>query len=322
MVHFQCDIWWYFRHGLHSSQRCDCMQLEVNRNSINCARHWSVNRKTDYRNRLTLVVFKSTPTKLTHSITTSPSDSVSNFSFTSCWYMPTPMCFASIFTNSASGSLKRRAIETEKFKFLPINIENCIQESSPCILTGADQIHIQIGEFIFGHITAWINRRTAFADNAIFCHIWIENLLSHQLSEPRFSLTASSSIPEGNQFTPLHRRIAEKKQINSKWLFRVHRRMKKITCVFPLDLQFVSHTVAICCVVYADRWQLLPIHRYVRKSLQFCIHCWNRDRCPESFYLSSDAAAAIVLNSWQTHRLKPSPLLWWVTNELGVWSMV
>lgn len=68
-----------------------------------------------YRRSVTLAVFKSTPTKLAHSITTSFSDSVSSFSLTSCWYMPTPKCLASTLTNSASGSLKRRAIETENW---------------------------------------------------------------------------------------------------------------------------------------------------------------------------------------------------------------
>jgi hypothetical protein len=57
-------------------------------------------------------VFTSTPTKLTHSTTTSSRVEFSCFSGTSCWYMPTPKCFGSTFTSSPRGSCNLRAKET------------------------------------------------------------------------------------------------------------------------------------------------------------------------------------------------------------------
>ena len=62
--------------------------------------------------RLGDAVFRSTPTVLTQSSTTPPSASPSRFGGMSCWYCPTPMALGSIFTSSASGSCKRRAMET------------------------------------------------------------------------------------------------------------------------------------------------------------------------------------------------------------------
>lgn len=56
-------------------------------------------------------VFKSTPTKLTHSLTTSSKADSNDFLFKSCWYIPTPKCFGSTLTNSASGSCTLRASE-------------------------------------------------------------------------------------------------------------------------------------------------------------------------------------------------------------------
>ncbi len=60
----------------------------------------------------TLAVLRSTPTAFTASSTTASRDLVSFDSVRSCWYWPTPMCLGSIFTSSASGSWRRRAIET------------------------------------------------------------------------------------------------------------------------------------------------------------------------------------------------------------------
>ena len=57
-------------------------------------------------------VFTSTPTEFTASSTTASSVCASAVWFTSCWYWPTPMDFGSTFTNSASGSCKRRAMDT------------------------------------------------------------------------------------------------------------------------------------------------------------------------------------------------------------------
>ena len=57
-------------------------------------------------------VFTSTPTAFTASSTTASRVFASALWFTSCWYCPTPMDFGSIFTNSASGSCSRRAIDT------------------------------------------------------------------------------------------------------------------------------------------------------------------------------------------------------------------
>ena len=59
-------------------------------------------------------VFRSTPTELTQSSITVPRLFISSLWFTSCWYWPTPMLFGSIFTSSASGSCKRRAIDTAR----------------------------------------------------------------------------------------------------------------------------------------------------------------------------------------------------------------
>lgn len=57
-----------------------------------------------YLSRHCEAVFKSTPTKLTHSDTTSSKASSNFFLGRSCWYIPTPKCFGSTFTNSARGS--------------------------------------------------------------------------------------------------------------------------------------------------------------------------------------------------------------------------
>ncbi len=57
-------------------------------------------------------VLTSTPTAFTQSSTTASSERASLSWDTSCWYWPTPMDFGSIFTSSASGSCRRRAMET------------------------------------------------------------------------------------------------------------------------------------------------------------------------------------------------------------------
>ena len=60
----------------------------------------------------TEAVFTSTPTALTQSSTTASRFFASLDCETSCWYWPTPIDFGSIFTSSASGSCRRRAIDT------------------------------------------------------------------------------------------------------------------------------------------------------------------------------------------------------------------
>ncbi len=57
-------------------------------------------------------VLTSTPTALTQSSTTASSERDSFTSDRSCWYCPTPIDRGSIFTSSASGSWRRRAIDT------------------------------------------------------------------------------------------------------------------------------------------------------------------------------------------------------------------
>ncbi len=57
-------------------------------------------------------VFRSTPTAFTQSSTTASNERDSFASARSCWYWPTPMDFGSIFTSSASGSCRRRAMDT------------------------------------------------------------------------------------------------------------------------------------------------------------------------------------------------------------------
>ena len=57
-------------------------------------------------------VFTSTPTAFTQSSTTASSERASWVCETSCWYWPTPIDFGSILTSSASGSCRRRAIDT------------------------------------------------------------------------------------------------------------------------------------------------------------------------------------------------------------------
>ncbi len=57
-------------------------------------------------------VLTSTPTALTQSSTTASRDRDSFGSDTSCWYWPTPIDLGSILTSSASGSCRRRAIDT------------------------------------------------------------------------------------------------------------------------------------------------------------------------------------------------------------------
>ncbi len=58
----------------------------------------------------TLAVFRSTPTLLTQSSTTVSRLRIRSLWFTSCWYWPTPMDLGSIFTSSANGSCRRRAM--------------------------------------------------------------------------------------------------------------------------------------------------------------------------------------------------------------------
>ena len=57
-------------------------------------------------------VLTSTPTAFTQSSTTASSERESADSGRSCWYCPTPIDLGSILTSSASGSCRRRAIET------------------------------------------------------------------------------------------------------------------------------------------------------------------------------------------------------------------
>ncbi len=57
-------------------------------------------------------VLTSTPTALTQSSTTASSERESLSSLRSCWYWPTPIDLGSILTSSASGSWRRRAMET------------------------------------------------------------------------------------------------------------------------------------------------------------------------------------------------------------------
>ncbi len=73
----------------------------------------------------TEAVLTSTPTAFTASSTTAPSDRASSVSETSCWYWPTPMDLGSIFTSSASGSCRRRAIETAPRSDTSISGSSC-----------------------------------------------------------------------------------------------------------------------------------------------------------------------------------------------------
>jgi hypothetical protein len=57
-------------------------------------------------------MFTSTPTAFTQSSTTESSARARRLWLTSCWYWPTPMDLGSILTSSASGSCRRRAMET------------------------------------------------------------------------------------------------------------------------------------------------------------------------------------------------------------------
>ncbi len=57
-------------------------------------------------------VFTCTPTAFTQSSTRASSARASRYWSTSCWYWPTPIAFGSILTSSASGSCRRRAIDT------------------------------------------------------------------------------------------------------------------------------------------------------------------------------------------------------------------
>ncbi len=57
-------------------------------------------------------VLTSTPTPFTQSSTTVSSERESFTSARSCWYWPTPIDLGSILTSSASGSWRRRAMET------------------------------------------------------------------------------------------------------------------------------------------------------------------------------------------------------------------
>ncbi len=59
-----------------------------------------------------LAVFTSTPTAFTQSSTTASRERDIFTWLTSCWYWPTPIDFGSIFTSSASGSCRRRAMDT------------------------------------------------------------------------------------------------------------------------------------------------------------------------------------------------------------------
>ena len=58
-----------------------------------------------------LAVFILTPTLFTDLLTTKSSASFRFFSFTSCWYCPTPIDLESILTSSLSGSWSLLAID-------------------------------------------------------------------------------------------------------------------------------------------------------------------------------------------------------------------
>ncbi|MNV38823.1 hypothetical protein D3C71_1303860 [compost metagenome] len=57
-------------------------------------------------------VLTSTPTALTQSSTRASSARARRYWSTSCWYWPTPIALGSILTSSASGSCRRRAMDT------------------------------------------------------------------------------------------------------------------------------------------------------------------------------------------------------------------
>src|SRR2546427_555047 len=57
-------------------------------------------------------VFTYTPTAFTQSSTRASSARARRYWSTSCWYWPTPIALGSILTSSASGSCRRRAIDT------------------------------------------------------------------------------------------------------------------------------------------------------------------------------------------------------------------
>ncbi len=63
-------------------------------------------------NKAAEAVLTWTPTAFTQSSTRASSARAIANGFTSCWYWPTPMAFGSILTSSASGSCRRRAIDT------------------------------------------------------------------------------------------------------------------------------------------------------------------------------------------------------------------
>lgn len=142
----------------------------------------------------------STPTKLTHSMTTSFNDSINNLSLTSCWYIPTPKCFGSILTNSARGSLSRRAIETVCEQ--QINKNSAENESAAMLRTGAHEVHIHFRELLLRHIAAGVNRGAVLADDAIFDRILVQDAIPEKVSNPALSLTASGAVSDSNQLAP------------------------------------------------------------------------------------------------------------------------
>src|SRR5512140_2208540 len=81
-------------------------------------------------------VFTSTPTAFTQSSTTASSERANWNWLTSCWYWPTPMDLGSIFTSSASGSCKRRAMDTAPRK-LTSSSDNSLEANSDAEYTDA-----------------------------------------------------------------------------------------------------------------------------------------------------------------------------------------
>mgnify|MGYP005984077117 CR=1 FL=1 len=95
-------------------------------------------------------MFKSTPTKLTHSDTTSSKASSSCFFLTSCWYMPIPRCLGSILINSDRGSWTRLANDTTEKK-------SSVLGDKVGVLTSANYIGVQSRELFFSFRATRIN---------------------------------------------------------------------------------------------------------------------------------------------------------------------
>ena len=121
-------------------------------------------------------VFTCTPTAFTQSSTRASSARARRYWSTSCWYWPTPIAFGSIFTSSASGSCRRRAIDTAP--------------------RSAD---VEFREFPRRQFRSRIHRRAGFADHDLL-QLQLRMQLADHFASQLVGLARGGAVADRDQF--------------------------------------------------------------------------------------------------------------------------